>query len=79
MSTSIFGFSLADEWVTDIVVTAKNNDGNNIGNVIINNAPFKRNRATEYSGSLFHDTSNSDVFTVRTNDSWYDPYKNSWQ
>jgi hypothetical protein len=56
---SIFGFSCATEWTTDVVVTAKDSDGDAIGGATIYNAAFKRNRATEYSGGFSHTESAS--------------------
>ena len=50
---SIFGFSSATEWTTDVTVTAKDGSSAVLGSATIEDAPFKRNRATEYHGNLF--------------------------
>ena len=59
LSMSIFGFSGTTEWTTDVVVTAKDSDGDAIGSSTISNASFLRNRATEYSGGFSHTESAS--------------------
>lgn len=50
---SIFGFSSITEWTTDVTVTAKDGSSVVLGSATIEDAPFKRNRATEYHGNLF--------------------------
>ena len=50
---SIFSFSTATEWTTDVTLTAKDSGGDVLGQATITNAPFKANRCTEYSGPLF--------------------------
>lgn len=58
---NIFGLSGADEWVTDVSVQAKGENGDVIGSATITGAPFKSNRATEYSGNLFGSAGGLDV------------------
>lgn len=53
LAVSIYGFSAASEWITDVEVTARNASSGVIGHVIIEAAPFLRNRSSEYSGALF--------------------------
>ena len=67
LSASIFGFSSATEWATDVVLTAKNADGDAIGGATIHDAAFKRNRASEYSGGLFR---YAETESVAINDEW---------
>lgn len=64
-----------DEWMTDVVLSAKDADGNTIGSVTITQAPFMRNRVTEYSGRLF---SSSSGMTVSLNDTWLQSYTDEW-
>lgn len=61
MQVSIFGFSDTYEWTTDVTVTAKDVNDEVIGSVIINDAPFKRNRSTNYTGTLFSESSTLDI------------------
>lgn len=61
MAVSIFGVSGADEWVTNVAVTATDADGSVIGSASIKGAPFKANRSTEYSGNLFGSAGGLDV------------------
>ena len=75
MSASIFGMSDADEWTTDVTIEAKNADGDILGRVVLHDVPFKRNRTTEYSGSLF---TNSGTFSISIDDEWDEPYQSGW-
>ena len=72
MSFSIFGMSDAEEWPTDVTIEAKNADGNILGRVVLSDVPFKRNRTTEYSGSLF---TNNGTFSITLDDEWDEPYQ----
>jgi hypothetical protein len=76
LNISIFGFSSADEWTTDIALTAKDTDGSTVGQATILSAPFRRNRLTEYSGPLF---SKSPAMSLSLNSDWLDDYTASWQ
>jgi hypothetical protein len=72
---SFFGFSPASEWYANLTVSAKNTDEEEIGHVEIDDAPFARNRSTEYSGSLF---SGSNPFVVSLNTEWEEPQTLTW-
>jgi hypothetical protein len=52
-AVSIFGFSSATEWTTDVAVDCKTSDSSVIGSATIAAAPFVRNRVSEYTGPLF--------------------------
>ena len=49
------------------MLTAKNGDGDAIGGATIYDAAFKRNRASEYSGSVFRYAESE---SVAVNDDW---------
>ena len=72
---NIFGLSGATEWTTDVTVTARDGDDNILGTATITGAPFKANRATTYSGSLF---SAGGGFAMTLTDSWDDDHLGSW-
>lgn len=72
---SIYGISNPEEWTTDVSITAKATNGNTLGSVVIENAPFKRGRATNYSGNLFGSSGSA---TISLNDEWDDPYNATW-
>ena len=72
---NIFGLSGATEWTTDVTVTARDGEDNILGTATITGAPFKANRATTYSGSLF---SAGGGFAMTLTDSWDDDYLGSW-
>lgn len=73
---SLFGFSGADQWTTTITITAKNAGSDVMGTAIIQNVPFKANRSTDYSGTLFGGQPNSLGFTLGSD--WLDSYEGMW-
>lgn len=75
LALGIYGISGADEWNTNIVITAKDAQNNIIGQASIIGAPFKRNRATEYSGNLF---ASGGGFNVLINENWENPKVETW-
>ena len=74
-AVSIFCFSPATEWTTDIAVDCKTSDGGVIGSATIAAAPFVRNRVSEYTGPLF--TAGGGM-TLSLNEEWEDSYIGSW-
>lgn len=75
LSVSIYGMSGASEWTTDFTVTAKDVNNAVIGSATVTGAPFKRNRATEYSGCLFGSGGQTDV---SLNSAWDTPTTGTW-
>lgn len=73
---SLFGFSGADQWTTTITITAKTSSSDVLGTAIIENVPFKANRSTDYSGTLFGGQPNSLGFTLGSD--WLDSYEGTW-
>jgi hypothetical protein len=73
---SLFGFSGADQWTTTITITAKTSGSDVLGTAIIENVPFKANRSTDYSGTLFGGQPNSLGFTLGSD--WLDSYDGTW-
>lgn len=72
---SILGMSDTDEWMTDVTITAKNADGEILGTATIHDAPFLRNRCTEYSGRLF---SSASGMSMSLDDTWLSSYQDTW-
>ena len=72
---SIFGLSDTDEWTSDVVLKSLDDDGKVLGQVTLSGAPFKRNRATEYSGNLFGSGGGIDV---SLNDTWEQSFTAEW-
>jgi hypothetical protein len=72
---SIFGFSGSTEWNTGFTVVCKDSSGGVLGSAIVGSAPFRRNRVTEFSGTLF---SSSSSFSVSLLSSWDDSYTSTW-
>ena len=75
LAVSIFGLSGANEWTTNVGISATDANGSTIGSASINGAPFKRNRATEYHGSLF---GSAGSMVVSINDDWEDSKTGTW-
>ena len=75
LALAFYSISDADEWTTDISISAMDVDGDEIGAALITDAPFIRNRSTEYSGSLFN---GSNSFSVSLNTDWEESYTDTW-
>ena len=71
LALSIFGLSGTQEWQTDVTVQARNASGGDLGTAVIHDAPFVRNRSTDYSGCLFSTGVNAEL-TLST--AWSDPH-----
>lgn len=74
-AVSIFGFSSATEWTTNIAINCKNSADAVLGSAAITSAPFVRNRVSEYTGPLF--TENGGM-TLSLNTAWDDAYQGTW-
>ena len=72
---SIFGFSFATEWTTNIAINCKTAEDAVLGSATITAAPFVRNRVSEYTGPLFGD---SGAMTLSLNATWDDSYTGTW-
>ena len=75
LTMSIFGFSAAEEWTTDVTVTAKNAGGGAIGTATITAAPLRRNRTTDFSGPLF---AGGGALTILLDGDWLTFYEGTW-
>ena len=64
---TVFSFSAIAEWHTDVLFQAKTSGGDVLGEVTLNNVPFKRNRATNFEGPLY---GSSGTGTITVNDTW---------
>ena len=74
-AVSIFGFSSATEWTTNISINCKAANNDVLGSATITAAPFVRNRVSEYTGQLFGD---SGSMTLSLNATWDDSYTGTW-
>ena len=75
LTMSLFGLSDSGEWVTNITLTAKDNDGKVIGTATIEDVPFDRNRTSDYTGYLFGKDNTVDV---TLDDTWEESYTDKW-
>ena len=74
-AVSIFGFSSATEWTTNIAINCKAANNDVLGSATITSAPFVRNRVSEYTGQLFGDNGS---MTLSLNATWDDSYNGAW-
>lgn len=72
LMVSIFGIGKATEYTTDVSIVAKDGDENVIGSATLEDAPFKRNRGTEYSGTLF--SGSGGLVSVSLSADWLSSY-----
>ena len=75
VQASIFGFSTATEWTTDVSINSKKSSGEVIGSATIANVPFKANRISELSGPLF---GSEGAMTLSLNTNWETAYNGAW-
>ena len=75
IQASLFGFSTAAEWNTDIVISSRTATDAVLGSATITSAPFKANRVSDYSGPLF---SAGGSLSLSLNGEWEDSYTGSW-
>lgn len=75
IQASLFGFSTADEWNTDVAISSRTTTNAVLGSATIAAAPFKANRVSDYSGPLF---SAGGSMSLSLNGEWEDSYQGSW-
>ena len=75
IQASLFGFSGADEWNTDVVISSRTATDSVLGSATITTAPFKANRVSDYSGPLF---SAGGSLSLSLNGEWITPYEGIW-
>ena len=75
IQASLFGFSGADEWNTDVVISSRTTTDDVLGSATIAAAPFKANRVSDYSGPLF---SAGGSVSLSLNGEWEDSYTGEW-
>jgi hypothetical protein len=75
IQASLFGFSTAEEWNTDVVISSRTATDDVLGSATITEAPFKANRVSDYSGPLF---SAGGSVTLSLNGEWENSYQGSW-
>ena len=75
IQASLFGFSTADEWNTDIVISSRTATDAVLGSATITSTPFKANRVSDYSGPLF---SAGGSMSLSLNGEWEDSYQGTW-
>lgn len=75
IQASLFGFSGADEWNTDVAISSRTATDAVLGSSTIASAPFKANRVSDYSGPLF---SAGGSMSLSLNGEWITPYEGTW-
>ena len=75
IQASLFGFSTAEEWNTDVTISSRTATDVVLGSATISAAPFKANRVSDYSGPLF---SAGGSMSLSLNGEWEDSYQGTW-
>jgi hypothetical protein len=75
LSLGVFSVSGTDEWNASVVVRTATSADVALGQATITDAPFLRNRSTEYSGNLF---SSGGSMTISMNEDWLSPHIGEW-
>lgn len=75
IQASLFGFSTAEEWNTDVVISSRTATDAVLGSATITSAPLKANRVSDYSGPLF---SAGGSMSLSLNGEWQESYEGSW-
>ena len=75
MTIGMFSLSSASEWTTDINIKAETATEVQLGETTITEAPFQRNRVTNFSGRLFFQSGN---FQLSVDSDWNEPYIGTW-
>lgn len=75
LSLGVFSISGTDEWNTSVVVRTSTSADVTLGQATITDAPFLRNRSTEYSGNLF---SSGGSMAISMNEDWLSPHIGEW-
>jgi hypothetical protein len=75
LSLGVFSISGTDEWNASVVVRTATSADVTLGQATITDAPFLRNRSTEYSGNLF---SSGGSITISMNEDWLSPHIGEW-
>ncbi len=72
---TIYGLSGVTEWMTNVSISGRTSTLSVIGSASIVGAPFKANRATEYSGNLY---GSGGLINVGLNSTWTTSHVGSW-
>ena len=75
VQASLFGFSTAEEWNTDVAISSRTATDAVLGSATITSAPFKANRVSDFSGPLF---SAGGSLSLSLNGEWDDSYQGTW-
>ena len=75
VQASLFGFSTAEEWNTDVTISSRTATDALLGSATITSAPFKANRVSDYFGPLF---SAGGSMSLSLNGEWITPYEGTW-
>ena len=73
--SSIFGFSDAVQWNTDVAVDSRTSSGTVIGSASVDDVPVERNKVTTISGTLYAPV-NTHGITLNTD--WAEPIDLPW-
>ena len=75
LATSIYSLCGTEGFSTNVQLTANGTDESTLASISLEDVPFKRNRITAYSGSLFSSTR---TMTISVDDTWDEDYEVTW-
>lgn len=75
LATSIYSLCGTEGFSTNVQLTANGTDESTLASISLEDVPFKRNRITAYSGSLFSSTR---TMTISVDDGWDEDYEVTW-
>lgn len=75
LGSSIFGFSDAVQWKTDVAIDSRTSSGTVIGSASVVDVPVERNKITTLSGTLYAPV-NTHAITLNTD--WTEPIEMPW-
>jgi len=69
-------FLTTDEQTMDVTIETLDADGNTLFSKTVNNVPFKRNRVTKLTGTMYTNSSVSGAFQIET--AWEEQYDDTF-
>jgi hypothetical protein len=75
VNASLYGFSTATEWTTNVSINSKTASNAVLGSATLSDVPFKSNRSSDFEGPLFGSVGE---MALSLNSTWDDSYNSAW-
>lgn len=72
---SLYGFSSATEWTTNVSINVKTSTNAVLGSVTLTDTPFKANRSSNFEGPIF---SSGGALAMALSAAWEDAFEGTW-